>query len=384
MTNDLRPVLDILNRLIAFPTVSDQSNAELVGFIAAYLDQLGVHAQIVPNASGEKLGLIAQIGPSVEGGVLLSGHTDVVTVEGQAWTSDPWVLTHREGKFYGRGTCDMKGFLALALAAVPQMLAAPLTRPVQLAFSYDEEIGCLGTQPILAALDAHQPRASAVIVGEPSLMTLVTGHKGGLGLKTRIMGKAAHSSRPDIGVSAIEAAARLIQWHQKETVQSQSQTTDNGFTPPYSTAGVGTIHGGIALNTIPENCVLESDIRFVPPDTAEDWIARYRREVKIVEATMIERHAGASITVDVPENIPALRPDPNGVAAQLVRRITEDNDDQMVSYQTEAGHFQAAGYSTVICGPGSIEQAHGQDEFISAAQLRHGQAFMKSLIQTLC
>ncbi|WP_120632076.1 acetylornithine deacetylase [Ruegeria sp. EL01] len=384
MIDELSDVLGVLERLVGFPTVSDRPNTDLVRFVAEYLDRLGVRYRTIPDSSGAKLGLIAQIGPEVEGGVILSGHTDVVPVTGQRWASDPWQLTHRDARYYGRGTCDMKGFVALVLAAMPQMVTARLVRPIQIALSFDEEVGCIGTQPILDALRAHLPRAEVVIVGEPSMMGLVTAHKGGLGLTTRITGKAAHPSRPDIGVSAIEAAAQLIQWHQTETARAKDRGGDRHFTPAYSTAQVGTIQGGIALNTIPAECVFQSDIRFVPPETASDWITRYDCKVRETEAGMRARHPDASIVVDVPENIPAFCQEPDGAAERLVRQITGDNSSQMVSYQTEAGHFQRAGYSAVVCGPGSIEQAHGPDEFISAAQLRHGQAFITDLIQTLC
>ena len=384
MIRDLSEELQILEQLVRYPTVSHRSNTDLIEYVSALLNRQKVSFHLVPDASGDKLGLIAHIGPQVDGGVLLSGHTDVVPVEGQNWASDPWTLTCRGGNYYGRGTCDMKGFLALVLAAVPQISAAPLVRPIQFAFSFDEEIGCLGTQPILQALQDHLPRASSVIVGEPSMMGLVTGHKGGLGLTTTITGKAAHSSRPDLGVSAIEAAATLIQWHKDETTKHASRMSPNGFTPPYSTAQVGTIHGGIALNTIPQTCVLESDIRFVPPETGADWVARYQNIVQITQSAMKAQHGDAHIVVEVPENIPALNPEPQGTAAQLVRGLTGDNNDRLVSYQTEAGHFQATGYSTVICGPGSIEQAHGPDEFISAKQLQQGQTFLTRLIQTQC
>jgi acetylornithine deacetylase len=239
MTDDLGPVLDLLRPLVGFPTVSNRPNTDMIAFIAGYLDSHGVRYHLFPDATGQKQGLIAQIGPDEAGGVILSGHTDVVPVEGQIWTADPFMLVENGGKYFGRGTCDMKGFLALALAAVPQLVAAPLRRPVQLAFSFDEEIGCIGTAAILEALAQHFPRAEAVIVGEPTEMGVVSGHKGGIGMVTRLTGKAAHSSRPDLGVSAIAHAANVIAWHTAQMDKARALSTGGGFMPPYSTVQVG-------------------------------------------------------------------------------------------------------------------------------------------------
>lgn len=383
MNDDLAPVLNLLAPLVGFATVSDQPNGDLVQFVADYLKSHNVRHHVFPDATGKKRGLIAHIGPEREGGVILSGHTDVVPVDGQEWSSDPFVLRQSEGRYVGRGTCDMKGFLALALAAVPEMVARSLTRPVQLAFSFDEEIGCTGTAALLDVLERHFPRADAVIVGEPTEMGVVSGHKGGIGIVTRITGKAAHSSRPDLGVSAISHAARILTWHNMQIAKARATTDGQGFVPPYSTVQVGTIKGGIALNTVPERCTLESDIRYLPSESANDWIASYRAELAEIERAMQSEHPEACIALEVTENVPAMAAEPDGVAEALVRDLTGDTAHRLVSYQTEAGHFQAAGYSTVVCGPGSIEQAHKPDEYITAEQLRRGQAFMSALAATL-
>jgi acetylornithine deacetylase len=384
MTSDLSSTLAILERLIAFPTVSDRSNLDLIAYAADYLSQLGVRSEVFPDATGQKHGLIAQIGPDIPGGVILSGHTDVVPVENQIWKSDPWDLTERDGRFYGRGTCDMKGFLALVLSAVPQMLAAPLQRPIQIAFSFDEEIGCLGTAPLLKAMHAKLPPASCVIVGEPTDWKVVTGHKGGIGLTTRIKGKAAHSSLPGLGVSAISHAAQLIAWHDTQLRQCQEHADlASGFNPPHSTLQVGTIHGGAAMNIVPADCTMETDIRFLPEERAEDWIAAYTAEVQRVEKRMQTAFPEASITLSDIEIIPGVFPETDGKAEMLARQVTGDNSDNFVSYQTEAGHFQAARLSTVICGPGSIAEAHQPDEFVSKNQLRQGQDVLSRLITQL-
>jgi acetylornithine deacetylase len=383
MTADLSPVLDILERLIACPTVSDRSNKDLIQYADGYLTGLGVKTQVFPSDCGQKFGLIAHIGPNQPGGVLLSGLTDVVPAPEQAWTSSPWRLTERDGKYFGRGTCDMKGFLALALAAVPDMLSAPLIRPIQLAFSFDEEIGCLGSAPMLEALKAGFPQASAVIVGEPTDWRVVSGHKGGIGLVTRIHGKAAHSSLPDLGVSAIAHATRLIDWH-SDTMRAchQSATPDSGFDPGHTTFQVGTITGGTAINIIPDFCRFETDIRFMPAEDPQTWIRAYTALAEQCQTAMQRRAPQASIEVTTTELIPALAPEPHGLAEQIARQLTGDNSENRVSYQTEAGHFQAAGYSTIVCGPGSITQAHQMDEFVSVQQLVQGQQFMKRLVQS--
>ena len=373
----------LLETLVAFPTVSHQSNRALVAFVSDYLSGLGVEHHIFPDESGEKEGLIAHIGPKIEGGVILSGHTDVVPTEGQSWRHNPWALTLEGERYYGRGTCDMKGFVALVLAAVPQMLAQPLARPIQLAFSYDEEPGCLGTLPLIDALAQHYPRAESVIVGEPTEMKVVTGHKGGIGIKTTLRGLAAHSSNPGRGVSAIAHALPLIEWHEQQMAQQKATASHSGFDPAFTTLQVGTINGGTALNTVPDECIFESDIRYVPPQTAEDWVAAYRAEAAKVEAAMRKRHPEASVTLSDIDIAPALAPEPGNAAEELARRLTGDNSDNLVAYQTEAGHFQAAGYATVVCGPGSIAQAHQADEYITADELHRGAAFLSKLIDSL-
>ena len=383
MTADISSVLAILERLVAFPTVSDQSNRDLIRYVADFLIGQGVEPQIFADETDEKFGLIAHIGPEIPGGVLLSGHTDVVPVNERSWATDPWRLTQRNGRLYGRGTCDMKGFLALALAAVPEMLATLLTRPIQLAFSFDEEVGCAGSAAMLAALEAGVPKASAVIVGEPTDWRVVSGHKGGMGLLTRIHGKPAHSSMPHLGVSAIAHATGLIDWHTQCMEKCrQEAVADNGFEPGHSTFMVGKISGGSAINVIPEYCQFETDIRFMPTELPEKWVEAYRQAADVVEAAMQAQHPDARLVVEMTELIPSLKPERNGIAEQLVRQLTGDNSDNYVSYQTEAGHFQGAGYSTIVCGPGNIAQAHQDDEFLAIDQVYEGQKFMSRLIQS--
>lgn len=374
---------EILARLVAFPTISSDSNLDLVGFVEDYLASFGVTSWRVPDATGRKASLVARIGPEVEGGVILSGHTDVVPVAGQDWASDPFVLTERDGRLHGRGSCDMKGFCALALAAVPEMLATPLSRPVFLALSHDEEVGCLGAPAMIAALLAREPRPGAVIVGEPTEMRVVTGHKAGWGFRGRVTGHAVHSSLIHKGVSAVMEAAKLISWMDEMNAVNARDTPPNAFEPPYTTLHVGTITGGNASNITAALCEFQAEIRVLPEDSPEGWKARLRAEAARLEAGMRARHAGARFEILPRMEVPGCAPETGGIAEALARRLTGDNATHVVSYQTEAGQFQEAGLSTVVCGPGSIAQAHQPDEYIAISELDAGARFMSRLIQTL-
>ncbi len=371
---------DMLARLVAFPTVSTRSNLDLVDFVDTYLSDLGVKVFRVPDETGEKASLFARIGPDVPGGVVLSGHTDVVPVEGQAWTSDPWALTERDGRLYGRGTCDMKGFCAAALAMAPEMLAAPLNRPVIVALSHDEEIGCLKAPEMIAAMLAELPRPGAVIVGEPSEMRVVTGHKGSWEFHGHARGHEVHSSLVHTGVSAITAAARMINWTVETMAENARQASGNAFVPPYTTLHVGVIAGGTAKNITARDCSFTGEIRVMPDENIAEWQRRMEAEAARIEAEMRAVRPGTALTLESTITIPPLMPETNGAAEALARSLTGDNGTHVVSYQTEAGQFQEQGLSTVVCGPGSILQAHQADEFISLEQLGAAEAFMRRLI----
>ena len=391
MAEHLKP-REMLERLVAFPTVSRDSNLDLIGFVQDYLAGHGVESRLVHDAEGTKANLYAQIGPSVPGGVVLSGHTDVVPVDGQNWTSDPFRVVERDGKLYGRGTCDMKGFDALGLALVPEMLKAGLKRPVQIALSYDEEVGHRGVPSLIAAMGETLPPAAAVFVGEPTSMQVVTQHKGGLSMSTKLRGHEVHSSLVHTGVSAVMNAARLINWHAERMEENRAAAQALGdeapgapFTPPYTTLHNGMIEGGTAHNITAKDCWFSSDIRFLPGDSGDDWLARYRAECARVEAGMRAVRPGTGIAIDVRLNAPGCRKETDGEAERIARLLTGDNGAHAVSYGTEAGHFQnEGGYSVCVCGPGSIEQAHQADEYISVAQLAAGEAFMRRLIDHLC
>jgi acetylornithine deacetylase len=378
---------EMLTRLVAFPTVSDRSNLDLVAFVEAYLADLGVASARVPDATGAKASLVARVGPAAPGGVVLSGHTDVVPVEGQDWSSDPFALVERDGRLYGRGACDMKGFVACALALVPEMLAAGLRRPIVLALTHDEEVGCLGAPALIARLVADEPAPEAVIVGEPSMMRVVTGHKASWGFRAHVRGHEVHSSLIHTGVSAVMTAARLIAW-MDEAMAANARAAPGSeaaaaFDPPYTTLHVGLIRGGTASNIAARDCVFSGEIRILPEEGLAPWRARVGAEAARLEAAARAVHPAAAIELHTRMALPGFAPPADGAAERLARALTGDNGRHVVSYQTEAGQYQAAGLSTVICGPGSIEQAHQPDEFIALDQLDAGAAFLRRLIGRL-
>ena len=378
---------DMLAKLVSFNSISHNSNLPLLDFIEEYLADYGIASTRVYDETGEKANLYAHIGPMVEGGIILSGHTDVVPVEDQDWDSDPFVLTERDGRLYGRGTCDMKGFLALMLTAVPDMLAANLTAPIQLAFSYDEESGCLGAPSMIDAMSKLLPRAKAVIVGEPSMMQVVNGHKGIIEIETIVHGFAVHSSLVHTGVSAVTVAARLIMWHVDQMAEGAANIdpvmSELGYVPPYTTLHNGVVNGGTVHNITASECRLLSDIRPIPTQSNESWLKKYRDYVKQVEADIQKIQPSTKIEVNLVASTPGLATETNGMAEQIARSLTGDNANHVVSYATEGGQFQEGGYSVVVCGPGSIEQAHQPNEYIEISQLLAGEKFINKIIEHL-
>ncbi len=380
MTLRLTP-REMLARLVAFPTVSTASNLDLIDFVDGYLAGHGVPTLRLPDDTGTKAGLVALVGPAVEGGVVLSGHTDVVPVAGQDWTSDPFTLVERDGRLHGRGTCDMKGFCATALALVPEMLAADLRRPILLALTRDEEIGCIGAPPLIEAMLAAMPRPEAVIVGEPSEMRVVTAQKGSWGFRARVRGHEVHSSLMHTGVSAIMEAAAFIAWMEAEMKRTAARTAPNAFDPPYTTLHVGLIAGGTANNITARDCTFSGEVRCLPDQDPADWRRRLLDEAARRTVAMQAIHPDAGIVLEDRMILPGFVAGP--AAETLARALTGDNGETVVSYQTEAGHFRARALATVICGPGSIAQAHQPDEFITVDQLDAGTTFMRRLIHRL-
>ena len=378
---------EMLDKLISFKTVSLNSNLEMIKFIQDYLNSYGVHSHLVFNSLKTKANLFTQIGPNVEGGILLSGHTDVVPIDGQSWASDPFRLVEKNGRLYGRGSCDMKGFNALVLAAVPRMIKAKLQKPIQIAFSYDEEVGCLGAPAMINKIQVTLPKAAAVIVGEPTMMDTVNGHKTSVGLKTHVRGFEVHSSLMHNGVSAVMNAGRLVSWISQQTEKNKVmkiREENRKFEPPFTTLHVGVIIGGTAGNITAKDCRFSLDIRCLPSESIKAWIKKYKSYARKIEAKMQLSNSKTYINIEEAHFVPGLQPEVNGFAEALVRQITRQNNTAMVSYGTEAGQFQQAGYSTIICGPGSIKQAHQANEYIDVLQLEKGESFILELIKSLC
>ena len=377
---------EILDKLVSFPTMSHDSNLPLIDWVDDYLTSHGITAHRHYNEDNEKAAIFAHVGPEVEGGVVMSGHTDVVPVEGQPWGTDPFEVVEKDGKLYGRGTCDMKGFDALAIWALVEGHYGDLKRPLQIALSYDEEIGCEGAPPLIEAMAPIVPKASAVIVGEPSMMQAVTGHKGGTGFHVHMRGFEVHSSIMHTGVNAIMYGAKLIEWANEmnaANMEAEPSEMDAVFDPPWTTVHVGQISGGTAHNITALDCRFGLDFRFVPGDSSDDWKTRFKARVAEVEAEMQAVQPSARIELEEFFGVPALVPEEGGEAELIVRRLTGDNASHVVSYGTEAGHFQNAGYSAVICGPGDIAQAHQPNEYLTVAQFEAGQAFMARLLDML-
>jgi acetylornithine deacetylase len=386
MTRDLYPAArELLCDLVAFDTTSRGSNLELIEWVEAYLDGLSVPHRRVPNADGSKTNLMATIGPAIEGGAVLSGHTDVVPVDGQPWSTDPFQVIEKAGRLYGRGTCDMKGFLALSLAAAPLFASGRLKRPVHFAFSYDEEIGCLGAPDMIRALAERLPKPAAVVVGEPTDMVAVSGHKGISTWKVTVTGREAHSSLAHLGVSANMAAIRLLtQLAALAERFDAAADPASPFTPKGATLTVGQINGGTAVNILARECVFAFDVRVPPGLDPEALLAPFLAAARALDAELKARAPEAGVTVERRSKTPAFAPEADGAAERLARTLAGDNGPpRVVAYAAEAGQFQEAGFSTVICGPGSIDQAHQPDEFVEISQIERGAAFMLRLVEAL-
>jgi len=380
-----RSARDWLAELVAFDTTSRNSNLALIAHVEAHLAGLGARCERVESPDGLKANLHAVIGPDIDGGVVLSGHTDVVPVDGQNWSSDPWVLTEREGRLYGRGSCDMKGFIACVMAAAPDFARAPLKRPVHIALSYDEELGCLGAPDMIARMAGGRPRPSAVIVGEPTDMQVVTGHKGLYSVRVEITGKEAHSSLTGGGACAVTNAVRLMHFLTQEAERLKTAAPpDSPFDPPHGTLTIGRMGGGSAVNILAGSAWFEALMRPAPWDDGPGLGGRLLREAKALEDAMRRTAPDARVTVAIMSDVPPLRPETGGEAEMLARALTGDNASRAVAYGTEGGQFQDAGFSAVVCGPGSIAQAHQPDEFIEAGQLGACTDFLKKLERRLC
>ena len=371
----------LLERLIGFPTVSRDSNLELIAFVEHYLTGLGVKSELFHSADHTKANLFATIGPGDRGGVVLSGHTDVVPVDGQPWTVEPFRLTARDGRLYGRGTADMKGFIASVLAAVPKFLAADLKIPVHLAFSYDEEVGCLGVRPMLAELEKRANKPVMCLIGEPTELKPVLGHKSKLAMRCSVKGAACHSAYAPHGVNAIQYAARMIgRLDEIGGRLARAEHHDGRFDPPYTTVQTGVIKGGRALNIVPAECEFDFEVRALPGFDAQhvaDELERYA-EAELLPA-MRSVQPDTDIRMQPLSAYPGLATPPGSQAAKVLSIISGSAEFGTVAFGTEGGLFEQAGIATVVCGPGSMEQGHKPDEFISEAQLANCDAMLARL-----
>jgi len=379
--SDLRPQVEWIKRLVGHDTTSRNSNLCLIEDVEGYLREHGIASTRVPNADGTKANLYFSVGPMVAGGVVLSGHTDVVPVDGQPWDTNPWEVVERDGKLYGRGTADMKSFAAIGLSLVPEMLAADLRRPIHFALSYDEEIGLLGAPAMIREIKELLPTPAAVIVGEPTDMQVVDGQKGIAVLRTEVTGHEAHSSQPHRGVSAVMAACRLVgKLSDIESARRAASPAESPFVPPYTTISVGLIEGGTASNILARRCQFTWDIRSVHPDDVGAVRAEFDKECQAMLAEMRTIAADCNVTTELLAAGPPLVPVAANSAADLAHELTNSSVRRAVSFAAEAGQFQEAGFPTVICGPGSIDQAHQPNEFITLSQVAEATAFVRKLI----
>lgn len=372
---------ELIKKLIAYPTVSNVTNLDLIGFIEDYLASFDIPSKRIVNKEATKANLYATLGPQDQGGIVLSGHTDVVPVAGQDWSGDPFHVREHDQKLYGRGTADMKSFIAICLAAVPQFLSKPLQTPIHFAFSYDEELGCLGVRAMINDIITNLPRPKLVIVGEPTNMKVVDAHKACYSFQTSVKGREAHSSMTHLGVNAIVIASHLITELTRITEEIRTRGDETGrFDPPYTTVSIGMIEGGSAVNIVPNHCQFSWDIRTLPGHDPATWLTRLQdftdrkllREMRAIDPA-------ASITTEQINAIPALAPDPKTGLQSLILKFARQNETEAVSYGTEAGLFQAREMPAFICGPGDIRQAHRADEFITLEQIKACEAFVTRL-----
>ncbi len=376
---------DILTELVAFDTTSRDSNIPLIAWVETYLDEFSVPHFRVDYEAGHKTNLFATIGPDVAGGIVLSGHTDVVPVDGQDWHSDPFALTEKDGLLYGRGSADMKGFLAVALALVPEFLKCDLKVPIHLAFSCDEEVGCKGVRPLVDFLRNHGKKPKAAIIGEPTSMQVVNGHKSAVRFSTEVKGHESHSALTDQGVNAIMVAADII--HEISNIRRELMVigdSSNRYNPPYSTIHVGVISGGTANNIVPKSCSFNWETRLLPAADENHVPDRINALARKLEPAMKAISPDAGIVLTKANAVPGLAADKDSPAEQLALHCSHTNSTHTVSYCTEAGLFQQAGIPAVVCGPGSIEQAHKPDEYIAISELRACETFLRRLAATCC
>jgi acetylornithine deacetylase len=376
--------IELLAELVSFRTISRQSNLELIGYVETYLSGFGVASRRVYSADGARANLYATIGPKDRGGICLSGHSDVVPVEGQPWSSDPFVLVERdEGRLYGRGTSDMKGFLACVLATVPHFVERVTDTPIHLAISYDEEIGCVGVRGLIEELAQDAAKPTGCIIGEPTGMRVASAHKGKSAYRCCVRGLAGHSAAPQLGVNAIEYAAELVTFLRNSGRALQSgDSCDARYDPPYSTVQTGKIDGGVAVNVVPDHCEFDFEIRELPGEDGArvvDEFTRYASSTLLPEMKRVA--ADAAIELEPLSAYPGLKDDASSAALKaLCRNLLGDTGEMTLSFGTEGGLFQSIGIPAVVCGPGLISRAHKADEYVTVDELKDCMSFLERLV----
>ena len=382
-----RKSIELIEKLISFDTTSRESNLEIISFIQDYLNDLGIDSQLVHNEEGTKANLYATVGDASASGVMLSGHTDVVPIDGQEWDTDPFKVTRKGNRLYGRGTSDMKSFVAITLAQLPKFQARGLKTPIHLAFSYDEEVGCIGVRRLIEIIKDMPVKPAMCIVGEPTSMQVITGHKGKRSYRVHVRGLEAHSSLAPHGVNAIEYASRLIAFLSDLAARiADKGPHDELYDVPHTTVHTGTIRGGTQLNIVPKDCVFEYEFRYVDqqdPQALEDKIRAFARDELAPQMHAISSDTG--INIELVNDMPGLEMDVDAEVVTFVKALAERNDHAKVAFGTEAGLFhQRANIPTVVCGPGSIDQAHKPNEFIEMEQIDACEAFLDRLMDRVC
>ncbi|HEU0071352.1 MAG TPA: acetylornithine deacetylase [Alphaproteobacteria bacterium] len=376
----------LLRRLISFDTTSRNSNLALIEYLRDSLADHGVDSTLYRDAGGGKANLYATCGPADVGGLMLSGHTDVVPVDGQDWSSDPFALREESGLLYGRGACDMKGFIAVALSLLPMLKRHDLRRPVHFAFTFDEEIGCLGARQLAAQLREMPVRPAFCLIGEPTGMHVVNGHKGRLAMRCHVHGKEGHSAMPEQACNAVESAAEIISRLRALARRLREQGPyEAGFEPPYTTVHTGLVQGGTALNIVPRDCSFDFEIRNIPSQDPLGLFEELRRQaIEQLLPEMRKTAPQANIRFEELSRAPGLLPNDDDALLRLALAASGDNIAQKVSFGTEAGLYQGADIPTIVCGPGHIVHAHKPDEYVSLEQIARCEAFVTRLISGIC
>ena len=373
--------LQMMQRLIAMDTTSRKSNLEMIDWVADYLSGFGIDSRLTFNDERNKANLFATIGPRIDGGIVLSGHTDVVPVDGQAWTSDPWRVTQHDDRLVGRGVCDMKGFIAIALAMVPDMVSRALSKPLHFALSYDEEVGCIGVRRLIEDLAGIPYRPGGCIVGEPTGMHLVVAHKGKRSYRCRVRGFECHSALTPNGVNAVEIAAEIVTYLRAMSLRFRHRERhDADYDVPFTTIHVGTIKGGTALNIVPRDCEFLFEFRHLPFDDPERLLAEVR---EFADRFLPEMHAVSSDTgifIEQTSELPGFDTGSQSDIADLGRCCNHDASIRKVSFGAEASLFHNAGIPSILCGPGNIAQAHQPNEWVTLGQLARCEDFLRNVV----